>query len=435
MTATHTRRCMARNRVVVLFMLFCLALLRVAAQSQEPDTTTIARFSDDDFRDAGLDDTQQLRVVSFTPVDNYSKLMELNADSLPLTRSFPALIRRFVNSWTMAREDRTRSRRLDMSYAISPSYTRESSFGIGGTVTGLFRIDRNDTLPQPSIIFATAYASLNGFYVARARGNLYFPDNRNRINFEIEASRKALHLWGFTIEDCNGRNRTKYSRRTLKATGAFIRRFGKSFFLGSNFMVNYTDARELRIGELLHNERSQYFVAGIGPVVQFDTRDVATSPSRGIYASYEPLIYPDFTSNARHTFYTHRAIVNAYKRVWPGGILAMDIYGRFTSRHTPWTMREMIASDGIRMRGYYMGSYTAQNQVALQAELRQHIFDRLGAALWVGGCDMFEHGRHKLLPNGGVGIRLLFKPRVSGRIDIGFGRHTSGVLFSVGEAF
>lgn len=45
-------------------------------------------------------------------------------------------------------------------------------------------------------------------------------------------------------------------------------------------------------------------------------------------------------------------------------------------------MREMIAADGSRMRGYYMGSYIDNNQIATQIELRQHIWDRFGIVAW-----------------------------------------------------
>ena len=106
-------------------------------------------------------------------------------------------------------------------------------------------------------------------------------------------------------------------------------------------------------------------------------------------------------------------------------------------------MREMIAADGRRMRGYYMGSYIDNSQVALQAELRQHIWKRLGATAWLGGATVFsslKDLRHKQitpqwLPNWGLGLRYEFKHNVNARIDFGMGRHTSGFVFAIGEAF
>ena len=43
--------------------------------------------------------------------------------------------------------------------------------------------------------------------------------------------------------------------------------------------------------------------------------------------------------------------------------------------------------------------------------------------------------RPKFLFNWGVGLRFEFKHNVNVRIDYGFGRHTSGLVFAVGEAF
>ena len=106
-------------------------------------------------------------------------------------------------------------------------------------------------------------------------------------------------------------------------------------------------------------------------------------------------------------------------------------------------MREMVASDGIRMRGYYMGSYIDNSQIALQSELRQHIWGRFGMTAWIGGATVFsslrdfkyKEIRPQWLPNGGLGLRFEFKHNVNVRIDYGIGRHTSGFIFAIGEAF
>ena len=103
----------------------------------------------------------------------------------------------------------------------------------------------------------------------------------------------------------------------------------------------------------------------------------------------------------------------------------------------------MIASDGIRMRGYYMGSYIDNSQMSLQAELRQHIWWRIGMTAWLGQAAVFSSFRNlskkeirpEWLPNGGIGLRFEFKHGVNARIDYGIGRHTANFVFAVGEAF
>ena len=43
--------------------------------------------------------------------------------------------------------------------------------------------------------------------------------------------------------------------------------------------------------------------------------------------------------------------------------------------------------------------------------------------------------RPEWLYNYGIGLRFEFKHNVNARIDYGFGKHTSGLVFAIGEAF
>lgn len=91
------------------------------------------------------------------------------------------------------------------------------------------------------------------------------------------------------------------------------------------------------------------------------------------------------------------------------------------------------------MRGYYGGRYIDNNMLSAQLELRQHIFDRIGCALWAGGGGVFssyDNLRWKnILPNYGIGLRVEIKHNVNARIDYGFGKGTGGFVFAIGEAF
>ena len=87
----------------------------------------------------------------------------------------PAWMKKYLNSLIQGNIDRTREKAIDISFGASPSYTREASFGLGAICTALYRVDRNDTLPQPSDVVACLNGSLNGFFVFFARGNTLFP--------------------------------------------------------------------------------------------------------------------------------------------------------------------------------------------------------------------------------------------------------------------
>jgi hypothetical protein len=365
------------------------------------------------------------------------------ADSLVLFSAFPEWSRKWLSSLIRGNIDRTHEKVLDWGFAVTPSYTREAGFGIGAAATGLYRINRQDSVMNPSDVFTSFNASLNGFFVFTFKGNNLFPDNRSRLSYKVEVYRKRLDFWGITSEATAKNPKSKYDRRQIDLQAEYIYKVNRNFYAGVRLRADYTDARNLNNPEYLLGERKQFYVTGLGLSFEYDTRDNLVTPTRGLHIAYKPMIYPVYLGNAPHTFANHSVITNGYFKMWRGSVLGVDLYGSFNSVKTPWTMREQVASDGVRMRGYYMGSYIDNNQIAAQLEYRQNVYRRIGFTLW-GGCatifSSFQEFVHKdirpeWLPNYGSGLRIEFKHNVNARIDYGFGKHTSGILFAIGEAF
>ena len=375
--------------------------------------------------------------------DSLPKRQATFLDSMAIVQKLPKWAHEYLNSLVAGNIDRTRERTIDLSFGLSPSYTREASFGIGAMCTALYRVDRNDTLSQPSDIFACLNASLNGFYVLTVKGNNLFPNNRTRLSYRFNIYRKHLDFWGITSESSANNPKTTYDRRSINLFINYVHRLTHRFYVGGHLLFDYTDARKLHRPDYLMGERPQYYVTGVGVSAEIDSRDKILNPTQGVYISLTSMFFPKFIGNAPAFFNQHKLVIDAYTRLWKGAVLAGDFYAKINSGKTPWTMREMVAADGIRMRGYYMGSYIDNSQIAVQAELRQHIYKRFGMTVWTGCATVFSSlrdFRHKeikpqWLPNVGIGLRYEFKHNVNARIDYGFGRHTSGLLFAIGEAF
>lgn len=365
------------------------------------------------------------------------------ADSIQYLSKAPKWMRTYLSSLMRGNVDRTHERKIDLSFGITPSYTREAGFGIGGAATALYRIDRTDSIMQPSDVFASINASLNGFYVFTLKGNNLFPDNRSRLSYKIEIYKKHLDFWGINSEETAANPRTKYDRRQIDLNAEYIYRLTHNIYGGFQVRADYTDARNLGNPDYLLGEGQQYYVTGLGLSLEYDTRDNLLTPTRGLHFAYKPMFFYKYFGNAPASFFRHTLIFNVYTHLWWGSVLAFDWYSCLQTSHTPWTMREMIASDGIRMRGYYMGSYMDNNQVACQLELRQHLWRRIGVTTWIGGATLFSAVkeykecdiRPEWLYNFGIGLRFEFKHNVNARIDYGFGKDTSGILFAIGEAF
>jgi len=83
-------------------------------------------------------------------------------------------LKKYWNSLFHGNIDRTFEKKMDMSFVVAPCYTKEGSFGIGGAATALYRLDRKDSIMQPSDISLSGSATINGFYGITIKGNNHF---------------------------------------------------------------------------------------------------------------------------------------------------------------------------------------------------------------------------------------------------------------------
>lgn len=175
---------------------------------------------------------------------------------------------------------------------------------------------------------------------------------------------------------------------------------------------------------------------GFGLTFSYDTRDVLTNASKGLYVYVNQMFRPKWLWN-EHSFSTTDIRAAYYHKVWKGGIFAYEFKGLFNFGDPSWAMMAMLG-DSNSMRGYYEGRYRDKSMMSAQFELRQHVWRRNGIALWVGLGTIF-HDKNSFghfLPNYGIGYRWEFKKRVNVRLDLGFGKRGQyGFIFNINEAF
>jgi hypothetical protein len=107
--------------------------------------------------------------------------------------------------------------------------------------------------------------------------------------------------------------------------------------------------------------------------------------------------------------------------------LALQLYGQFSQGEIPWY--HLAQSGGTNLlRGYFMGRYRDRQLLATQAEVRRHLFRRIGVVAFgaVGqvapkAADLFKDAP---LVGWGAGLRfrLTKNQRINARLDVGFNR-------------
>ncbi|MBQ7855613.1 MAG: BamA/TamA family outer membrane protein [Alistipes sp.] len=355
-------------------------------------------------------------------------------------------LRKVFNYFEEAAIDKSFEKSMDATFIIAPYYTSSTSLTFAAMVAGLYRIDRSDRTLPPSTVNLIAHTSIKGFYKFGVDGTCIFKGNRHRLLYDVNFSSQPTYLWGFGYSGGMSDNPIKYISNNQTVNATYLYRLFKHTYIGTKVDFNWTYCSKkyrANLVERLGGLKSHDSATGLGIIAEYDTRDFIPNPSRGVYISLEGTFRPKALGSIDHDSWRASITVDYYQKLWRDAILAVDLYGVWNSRHTPWVLFAQM--DGrYRMRGYYEGRFSDYNLVTAQVELRQRVWQRLGVVVWGGAGNVFSSFDcfrwSETMPNYGLGLRWEFKQRVNIRLDYGFGgkangRLINGFLISINEAF
>lgn len=154
--------CLVRDiymkKIVLLFLVLCCAATGYSMdiESTMPSDTLYVASADID--DVATTDT----AVSETPKKKnfFNKVIDYFADA-----------------------NKKNDKKFDFSVIGGPHYSSDTQLGLGLVGAGLYRIDRSDTIMQPSNVSIFGDVSTVGFFLLGVRGNNFFPKDRFRLNY------------------------------------------------------------------------------------------------------------------------------------------------------------------------------------------------------------------------------------------------------------
>lgn len=414
----------------ILVAAFILNVLNISAQEQRElvrDNDTI-RYTYTPLA-ATVTDTIAATAVSMA------------ADSLAVDTTAPkqrnSIFRRLIRYFEQANEDRTQEKKFDLTWVLGPSYSAVTKVSLGILASGLYRIDRTDTITQPSNVSLYANISTSGYYKVGVTGLNLMDHNRHRIKYDISFASMPIDYWGIGYDMAQAEKSSMVEKR-YRIDAEYQYEMARNFFAGAALDFTHAAAKKVANPEYMLGQRDKYTATGFGLSLQYDSRDFAPNPYRGIYLNLRETYFPAALGTTE-TIWRTTFTGNYYQRLWKGCTLALDAYLEYNSgKEIPWSMVAQLGG-GYRMRGYYLGQYRDNAMIEVQAELRQKIYNRHGIAVWVGAGNVFPNFNSfrwsQTLPNYGIGYRWEFKHRVNVRVDYGRGRHGGSVVFNVNEAF
>jgi outer membrane protein assembly factor BamA len=178
--------------------------------------------------------------------------------------------------------------------------------------------------------------------------------------------------------------------------------------------------------------------SGAGAVLKWDSRDNTFFPRAGCFHQISAVVYGRWLGSD-YGFTRLKTDLRTYLPVGSKHTLALQAYLVSVFGTAPFTSLPMFGADNT-MRGYYGGRLRDNHMAAVQAEYRLPLVWRLGFVGFAGvGRVAGRLGGLGLSGFKGVaGWGLRFRVNREGaniRLDFGYGKGTSGIYFTAGEAF
>ncbi len=183
---------------------------------------------------------------------------------------------------------------------------------------------------------------------------------------------------------------------------------------------------------------------GLGIGLIHDNRHNVLNVRRGLFSELAFLHYNPAWGSSHH-FSAILSDTRVYRPMGENNVLAFQLLGQFKFGDVPFNQLALMGGESI-MRGYYLGRYRDNNQLAAQVEYRFlpipfHFTDRLGFAVFAGAGSVFNQSENLQLSNvvlsGGAGLRFLLFPKkdIWTRLDFAVTEESTGFYLFIGEAF
>ena len=152
-----------------------------------------------------------------------------------------------------------------------------------------------------------------------------------------------------------------------------------------------------------------YRSAGLGAVIQYDSRDSEGSPTRGCSLSTHNVAYREWLSGSDN-FDVYRLDFKLFIPEGGGHVLALRQFDQWTASAPP------AAYAPIQLRGYKMGQYLGRNMSSIEAEERLRLAERWSVTMFAGIAFLYGNGQSLTdpstrFPSAGAGLQFVLKEK------------------------
>ena len=321
-------------------------------------------------------------------------------------------------------------------------YSPETSlaFGAGGIVS--FHLsDRINS--KPSNFTASGYYSINSQYDFTITPEVYLFEDKLKLWSKFNYGSIFDYFYGVGNNTGEVENEKYLQENFLFQFKLQPMLFDERFNIGINYEFRKMNVADSKGNPFLEKEEFTGFeggtTSGLGFAISWDSRDNIFYPHTGIYYEFISSNFLEFLGSD----FKYRKVVFDFRNFFSIAehIIAVQSYFMYVNGSPPFYDLALLGGDRV-MRGYIYGRYRDNAYYAIQTEYRiPNLIWRFGFVLFGGIGDVstsigkFEIATIK--PMYGFGIRFRFDElqKMDLRVDFGFGKETSGVYFSINQAF
>jgi len=318
----------------------------------------------------------------------------------------------------------------------------ETNWGFGAIAARFFKTVKRDTTIRTSDVNVLALYTLKKQLILVLNATLFFPKEDRIIRFQASYSYYPDQFWGLGNHTPYGASEN-FTQQQFFINPQFLQRVHKNLYLGISYEYQHTGDVHYVPSGLFDKEnivgRYGGNTSGIGPILSWDTRNNAYSPTRGVFAEMQYIWFGRaIGSDFNITIFS--ADFRKFQSLPDGSVLAFQGIAGLTSGNTPFRKLEELGGSEM-MRGYYGGRYTDKCLMAYQAEYRRFLFWRLGMVAFGSTGEVSPDVKHFELDGlhfaygGGLRFMISKEEKLNIRLDYGIGKHSNAVNVQFREAF
>jgi outer membrane protein assembly factor BamA len=314
------------------------------------------------------------------------------------------------------------------------------AFGAGGIL--YFSLsDRVNS--KPSSITTSGFYSINNQFDVTILPEIYFNHDRHLLSTKFNYGEINDYFFGVGSTSPDIENNQYLQRNFILNVKYQIDAFYKNLKVGPVY--------EWRNMDVINSEGNPFLdsnlvrgsdggtTSGIGVIASYDSRDNIFYPSEGGFHQFSATYYSKaFGSDFDYSKYI--LDLRRFVSLSPNHILALQGYAMVEFAYPPFYDLALLGGDRV-MRGYLYGRFRDRLYYAIQAEYRLPVIWRFGFVVFGGLGDVASELAKATIatikPTYGFGVRFRIDElqKLDLRVDVGYGKDTNGIYFSVNQAF